>query len=310
MGRPRAPEGIAASTRRHGGGRVDLSRLGSVLVTRWGAATDVGPVRRDNEDSWLASPPLYVVADGMGGHTGGALASSTAVRALEERLSADSLGGRRADLADLAAAVEAAASAVAGLADPQDPLVAPGTTLTGAMALDTAEGPFWLTLNIGDSRTYLVAGGAIVQLTRDHSAAQEARELAEATGQEIAFPASNVVTRALGAGMTGIPEADYALVPLCEGDCAVICSDGVHGVVDDEQILAIVEAGEDPQRIANDLVDAAIASGTRDNATAVVVRAVTASGAGGVDARSRSVQPVRPAPTQTVRRAPRNEEGD
>ncbi|WP_022868605.1 PP2C family protein-serine/threonine phosphatase [Schaalia vaccimaxillae] len=290
---------------------MDLSRLGSVLLTRWGAATDVGPVRSSNEDSWLASPPLFAVADGMGGHVGGALASSTAVRTLESRLSADALGGRRADLADLDAGVQAAASAVAGLSDPADPNAAPGTTLTGAIALDTEEGPFWLTFNIGDSRTYIVGGRSIRQVTRDHSAVQEARDIAEVTGQELAFPPSNVVTRALGAGMAALPQADYNLVPLFQGDYAVICSDGVHGVLGDDQIHRIVDVGGEPQQIANELVDAAITFGTRDNTTAVVVHASRASRVGDdLNVHSRFIQAVRPASTTTARRVAIHQEED
>lgn len=282
---------------------MDLSRLGSVLLTRWGAATDVGPVRSRNEDSWLASPPLFAVADGMGGHVGGAVASSTAVRVLEDRLSADALGGRRADLVDLSEGVRLAAQAVAALADPEDPMAAPGSTLTGVLALDTEQGPFWLSFNIGDSRTYIVGGDSIRQVTRDHSAVQEARDLAELTGEEVVFPPSNIVTRALGAGMAVVPDADYALVPLFQGDYALMCSDGVHGVLDDEMIVQIFRSGGDPQQIANELVDAAIISGSRDNATAVVVHALRASRAGDAcDVHSRHMQAVRPASTTTVRR--------
>lgn len=289
---------------------MDLSRLGSVLLTRWGAASDAGPVRPRNEDSWLASPPLFAVADGMGGHEGGARASSTALRVLEGNMSADALGGRRADLMDLDAGIRASAQAVAVLADPADPTAAPGSTLTGVLTLDTDEGPFWLAFNIGDSRTYIVGGESIRQATRDHSAVQEARDLAEATGEEISFPPSNIVTRALGAGMAGMPEADYALVPLFEGDHAVICSDGIHGVVDEGQILRIVRSGGEPQRIANELVDAAIAFGTRDNATAVVVHASRAMRVGDDrEAGSRLIRAVRPASTTTVRRSS-NAEGE
>ncbi len=286
---------------------MDLSRLGSVLVTRWGAATDVGPARPENEDSWLAAPPLFAVADGMGGHAGGAAASAGAVRALGARLSADALGSRRPDISDLDAAIEEAALAVAALADPTDPQAAPGSTLTGVLALDGEDGPAWLSFNIGDSRTYVVGAGGIRRLTKDHSALQEARDLAAATGEEVVRPPANIVTRALGAGIAGLPEPDFALVALSEGDLALICSDGVHGVLDDAELLRLAGIGGEPQEIANRLVDAALAAGTQDNATAVVVRAETASGAGApAPASEREVRAVRPAPTLTARRA--NEE--
>lgn len=288
---------------------MDLSRLGSVLVTRWGAATDTGPVRRENQDSWLAAPPLFAVADGMSGHEAGAAASSAAVRAVERRMGADALGGRRPDIGDVDSAIEEAALAVSGLASASNPESAPGTTLTGVLAIDSGEGAHWLSFNVGDSRTCLVAGGSILRLTKDHSAIQEARDRARETGEEGDAPPSNVVTRALGAGFPGLPEVDYTLTPLHEGDVAVLCSDGVHGAISDAQILDVVMAGGEPQEIANGLVDAAINAGTRDNATAVVVRVDIAS-TPGAPAVGRDSKPVRPASARTAPRADRFEDGE
>ena len=141
-------------------------------AVRWGASTDIGPVRSENEDSWLAVPPVFAVADGMGGHLGGAQASSKAVITLQEYLSPQRLGNRPVDLVDLSVAIDAAATAVASLAPADNPMSAPGTTLSGLMVLRTAEGPYWLSFNVGDSRAYVVGGGGIRQLTHDHSALQ------------------------------------------------------------------------------------------------------------------------------------------
>ena len=121
-------------------------------AVRWGASTDIGPVRSENEDSWLAVPPVFAVADGMGGHLGGAQASSSAVITLQEFLSTDRLGNRPVDLVDLSVAIDAAATAVASLAPIDNPASAPGTTLSGVMVLRTAEGPYWLSFNVGGSR--------------------------------------------------------------------------------------------------------------------------------------------------------------
>ena len=126
----------------------------------WGASTDVGPVRSHNEDSWLAVSPVFAVADGMGGHLGGARASSQAVLTLQEFLSPDRLGDRPVDLVDLSVAIDAAATAVASLAPADNPMSAPGTTLSGLMVLWTAEGAYWLSFNVGDSRAYVVGAGA------------------------------------------------------------------------------------------------------------------------------------------------------
>ena len=103
---------------------MDLSRLGTALVTRWGAATDAGPVRRRNEDSWLAEPPLYAVADGMGGHADGAAASAAALHRLAAGMRPGAVAGARADLVDLDRAIASAAADVAALADPASPLTA------------------------------------------------------------------------------------------------------------------------------------------------------------------------------------------
>lgn len=275
-------------------------------AVRWGASTDIGPVRAENEDSWLAVPPVFAVADGMGGHLGGAQASSTAVLILQEYLSPGRLGDRPVDLVDLSVAIDSAATAVASLAPADNPMSAPGTTLSGLMVLHTAEGPYWLSFNVGDSRAYVVGGGGVRQLTHDHSALQEARDLAATSGAPRVIPPANVVTKALGAGQSGGVKADYTIMPLDEGDRAVICTDGVHGVLSDSQIHALVAAGNGPQGDADALVRAALEGGTRDNATAVVVYAGTESRVTlPSNVMSRMIQPVRPASIETARRIPR-----
>ena len=170
------------------------------------------PVRSHNEDSWLAVSPVFAVADGMGGHLGGARASSQAVLTLQEFLSPDRLGDRPVDLVDLSVAIDAAATAVASLAPADNPMSAPGTTLSGLMVLWTAEGAYWLSFNVGDSRAYVVGAGGIRQLTHDHSALQEARDLAATSGAPQVIPPANVVTKALGAGQTGSVKAT---IPSC-----------------------------------------------------------------------------------------------
>ena len=161
---------------------------------------------------------------------------------------------------------------------------------------------------MGDSRAYVVGGGGIRQLTHDHSALQEARDLAATSGAPRVIPPANVVTKALGAGQTGSVKADYTIMPLEEGDRAVICTDGVHGVLSDSQIHAVVAAGDGPQGTADRLVRASLEAGTRDNTTAVVVYAGTKSRVTlTANVMNRMIQPVRPASIETARRVPRRE---
>ena len=283
---------------------MDLPLCGTVIRTQWGATSDIGPVRSSNQDSWLAQDPLFAVADGMGGNAEGELASTTALEVLSNALSPEALDAIDPNPAELVGAIRAAAEAVASLGEQEDP-AAPGTTLCGTLTIDQ-DGPQRLTFNIGDSRAYLIADGSILQLTTDHSAVQEAKDFAKRTGAELVLPPSNVITRALGAAMPELPQADYVLTPMCEGDVVVLCSDGVHGVLSDQDLIDIASQDSSAQEIANALVDRAIEGGTRDNATALVIRAQSVVGSrydGDIRASVRPRIPVRPLPVTTARRA-------
>ena len=274
---------------------MDLPLCGTVIRTQWGATSDIGPVRSSNQDSWLAQDPLFAVADGMGGNAEGELASTTALEVLSNALSPEALDAIDPNPAELVGAIRAAAEAVASLGEKEDP-AAPGTTLCGTLTIDQ-DGPQWLTFNIGDSRAYLIA---------DHSAVQEAKEFAKRTGAELVLPPSNVITRALGAAMPELPQADYVLTPMCEDDVVVLCSDGVHGVLSDQDLIDIASQDSSAQEIANALVDRAIEGGTRDNATALVICAQSVVGSrydGDIRASVRPRIPVRPLPVTTARRA-------
>jgi len=240
----------------------------------------------------------------MGGNAEGELASTTALEVLSNALSPEALDAIDPNPAELVGAIRAAAEAVASLGEKGDP-AAPGTTLCGTLTIDQ-DGPQWLTFNIGDSRAYLIADGSILQLTTDHSAVQEAKEFAKRTGAELVLPPSNVITRALGAAMPELPQADYVLTPMREGDVVVLCSDGVHGVLSEQDLIDIASQDSSAQEIANALVDQAIEGGTRDNATALVIRAQSVVGSrydGDIRASVRPRIPVRPLPVTTARRA-------
>ena len=225
-----------------------------------GVATDIGRVREGNEDSYLVEPPLYAVADGMGGHRGGEVASHLALETVEERA--------RADQGTLADQVRAANRAVYERSQQDREVTGMGTTLTAAKLV---EGTLLLA-HVGDSRAYLLRGGALRQLTDDHTLVNRMVKAGEITTDEAdVHPHRNVLTRALGTE----PEVqvDVSEVPLMDGDRALLCSDGLFGMVTEDQIQAILEVEPDPQKAAERLIRAANSAGGVDNITVVVLDA-------------------------------------
>jgi serine/threonine protein phosphatase PrpC len=248
---------------------VDLPQ--GVLHLSVTSSTGVGNVRRVNEDALLADELLLAVADGMGGHARGDLASATAVDAL--RANTPAVIGQVDAVFDL---VEAANAAVRGL-DVGGALC--GTTLTGLTLVrpDGAGPARWALFNVGDSRAYRWDGSDLEQLTVDHSAVQElvsagllTRELAET------HPDRNIVTRALGADDE--VETDVWTLPVLPRSSYLLCSDGLTKELSDAEIAALFarrDAGAiDAPDLAAALVRAAIEAGGRDNVTVVVIDAV------------------------------------
>ncbi|KRE77426.1 PP2C family protein-serine/threonine phosphatase [Arthrobacter sp. Soil763] len=231
-----------------------------------GYGTDRGLRREMNEDSFIASDPVYAVADGMGGHEAGEIASGICVRTLAGIPQLAS-GGR-----DATAAVvqEYLLEADAAIRDATGSRA--GTTLSGVVVVEQNGVPYWLVLNIGDSRTYRLSQGKLSQVSVDHSEVQELVDAGEISRAEAAVhPRRHVVTRALGTGDE--TEADYWLLPVEEGDRILVCSDGLNGELDDDRIAAILMAQPDPQAAVDELIQAALRSGGRDNVTCIVVDA-------------------------------------
>lgn len=228
----------------------------------WGAATDRGLRRSLNEDSFLATAPVFVVADGMGGHDAGELASKRAVEVLRARLA-----GRAATPEAVNTAMVEANREVQGIA--AEPGRAPGTTVSGVV-LSAVEGvPYWIVVNLGDSRTYRLAHGALEQISVDHSEVQELIDAGHVTRAEAAHhPRRHVVTRALGAGEA---EVDYWLLPVAANDRILVCSDGLTSELPDAFVAQTLLAESDPQSAAERLVAEAVQAGGRDNVTVVVV---------------------------------------
>ena len=226
-----------------------------------GSATDIGRVRERNEDSILVDPPLYVVADGMGGHRGGQVASQVALETMEE-LAGDAKG-------PLAELVRRANRAVWDRSVEDEQLAGMGTTLTAARV----EGPTALIAHVGDSRAYLLREDMLRQLTTDHTLVERMVRSGEITPAEAdVHPHKNVLTRALGTDET--VEVDEDALDLIDGDRLLLCSDGLTGMVTEDQIQAILETTESPQQAADRLVKAANRAGGIDNISVVVIDAI------------------------------------
>ncbi|GAA4251212.1 PP2C family protein-serine/threonine phosphatase [Dactylosporangium darangshiense] len=222
---------------------------------RAGAATDVGKVRRRNEDSALAGRGVFAVADGMGGHAAGDVASRIAVEALH-RLdeSSGATGVGPLDVRDVIVQANADILAAAA-ADPAQGGM--GTTAAG-LCLGIVDGDeCWIVFNVGDSRVYRFAGGALEQLTVDHVA------------PEAVTMRRGVITRALGTDPG--PRPDLWVRTAVAGERYLVCSDGLPLEVTDEEVTAVLAACEDPAQAAEELVRRAVLAGGRDNVTVVVV---------------------------------------
>jgi serine/threonine protein phosphatase PrpC len=218
--------------------------------------TDVGVVRELNEDSLLAAPKVFVVADGMGGHAAGEVASALAINRLR------SLTGLAAVHSD--DVVDALASANLDIlaAVAQDRArTGMGTTVAGVGVVVVGGTEHWMVFNIGDSRVYRFAEGQLVQVSQDHSEVAELQAAGRITALEAAVhPLRNVVTRSLGTDPG--PVADLWVFPPVAGERFLVC---------DEQISDALASEQDPQAAAELLVRLAVDAGGRDNVTAVVV---------------------------------------
>jgi protein phosphatase len=242
-----------------------------VLRLRCGYGTDRGLRRETNEDSFIADDPVFAVADGMGGHEAGEVASGICVRTLAGMPQLAS-GGRDATPGTVQQYLYAADE---GIRDATGSRA--GTTLSGVVVVEQLGVPYWLVLNIGDSRTYRLSQGTLTQVSVDHSEVQELVDAGRISQAEAAVhPRRHVVTRALGTGDEA--EADYWLLPIEDGDRILVCSDGLNGELGDDQIAGILVSEADPQSAVDELIQAALRSGGRDNVTAIVVDAQTSPG--------------------------------
>jgi serine/threonine protein phosphatase PrpC len=240
-------------------------------------ASDQGRVRKNNEDNFAVLPPprlmsglnsLFIVADGMGGAQAGEVASSLAIQELTRWFAADAdrtLRGTETNWREELTDAIVHANYVVRLAATKDSdKFGMGTTLVVAALV----GEQLYIANVGDSRAYLVSDSRVYQITHDHSwVAEQVRAGAIAVSAARRHPRRNVLTRAIGVADNVLPDiTTYELIP---GDRIVLCSDGLHGMVDDEEIRAIA-SNHEPAAAVQSLIELANERGAPDNVTAVV----------------------------------------
>ncbi len=248
-----------------------------MTVLRSGSASDVGRVRTVNEDLALESPTLFAVADGMGGHAGGEVASHTAIEALQEEFRL------HPSVEGLVEAVRHANLAVWERSHEESDLRGMGTTLTAAALVATSDGDRIVMANVGDSRSYRLRDGSLAQLSHDHSVAEELVDRGQLSEAEAAIhPHRHILTRALGVSSDVDPDV-WEMAPR-QGDRYLLCSDGLSNEVSESRIEKALSSTPDPQEAARKLVQMALDNGGNDNITVVVLdvvvgdeRAVTAA---------------------------------
>lgn len=224
--------------------------------------TDTGLQRRVNEDALFARAPLFAVADGMGGAQAGEVASRIAVEALAQGL-ADEMTPER----QLIERVRAANEEIHGLSQRDSKHAGMGTTLTAALLA----GSDLTVAHVGDSRAYRLRDGKIERLTRDHSLVEELVRRGKLTEEEAEeHPQRSIITRALGP--EDDVEVDTCTYPAQAGDLYLICSDGLTGMLTEEDLLTQLAVAGSLEEIGERLVERANAAGGRDNITVVLFR--------------------------------------
>jgi PPM family protein phosphatase len=242
----------------------EYSEKETMMKLRTVSRTDIGRVRDNNEDAVVSSDHLAAVADGMGGHPGGEVASAVAVALVQAAFT-----GRSLD--ELQAAVRAANRAIWDRAGASAELEGMGTTVCAAGL--TGDGSL-VVANVGDSRACVLRNGSLTQLTDDHSVTAELVRRGELSEQEaLDHPHRGILTRALGVGPD--VELDSAAHPAVEGDRLLVCTDGLSNEVPNDEIASLMAATEDLQATADALVELALSRGGHDN-VAVVVAEISA----------------------------------
>lgn len=238
---------------------------------RMAAGTHVGVTRQVNQDSYATAPGLAVVADGMGGHRGGEVASAIAAKEMISRFDAPELDA-------LVTGVGHANRRILDEAAADPKLHGMGTTVVALGLIDVADGVALGAINVGDSRMYRLTGNVLEQLTEDHSLVEALVREGRITAAEAkVHPQRNIVTRALGV-IEHVEVDSFHFVPKI-GDRYLLCSDGLFNEVDANTIAAILATEADPEVATQKLIAAANEGGGHDNITTVIADVVAAEDA-------------------------------
>ncbi|POH69510.1 MULTISPECIES: PP2C family protein-serine/threonine phosphatase [Cryobacterium] len=242
---------------------IALPAVKKSVTLAWSALTDVGHRREVNEDSLVTRSPIFAVADGMGGHSAGDVASKAVVTRLAE-LGSDADTTAEAINRALALAVDDM-KAGEGVTD-----LGTGTTVTGVAVAIVSDAPQFIAYNIGDSRVYQLSSGVLEQVTVDHSVVQELVDAGRITREEAdVHPHGNVITRAVGFHEPPVP--DYRILPLTAGQRILVCSDGLTKELTAYGIRHFLLSNPKAEDAVAALVTAALENGGRDNVTAIVL---------------------------------------
>ncbi|HEY2563376.1 MAG TPA: Stp1/IreP family PP2C-type Ser/Thr phosphatase [Acidimicrobiales bacterium] len=255
-----------------------------MTVLRSGTATDTGLVRSSNQDLGIATSSLFAVADGIGGHAGGEVASEVAIEALQQAF------GQHPSGPGLAEAVSSANTAVWVASQERADLRGMGTTLTAVALVNEGGRDVLALVNVGDSRSYRFHDGELTQITTDHSLAEEMVRNGEITPAEaMVHPHRHILTRALG--VSPDVSADLWRIRPEQGDRYLLCSDGLTNELSDDEITRILSSIHSPQDAVDALVQAARDHGGSDNITAVLVDVIIGDSD---DGSTPAVMPVEP----------------
>ncbi|MBK8758250.1 MAG: serine/threonine-protein phosphatase [Actinomycetales bacterium] len=240
-----------------------------MVVIDVGWATDAGAVRQLNEDSVIVGGKILAVADGMGGHAAGDIASQMTANAL---LALDSLTVLRPT--DIVAALVNVSDLIAHRAEAEPERWGMGTTVTGLALVTIGGAQHWGIFNVGDSRVYHFVEGQLTRCTVDHSEVEELIAAGQITEAEArVHPDRNIITRSLGTFPP--PQVDLWMVPPVEGERYLVCSDGLVNEVEDREMAQVLGSGETAQMAVDQLMAMALNRGARDNVSIVVVQVLT-----------------------------------